>query len=281
MRIALSLLLLGAALVAAPSLPSLETPVAALLAVGVAVLLAGLVCEGFTPLSVGLGALGALAHGALLPLSAGIAGAALVACVLGARSLRARTDRLRGVHLLASLAAGGVAAALAAHFSGESAGVQAAAALVAGLLACLPLALPADDGVTHALVHCADEAPEPARTALLRAAQLRRRAGGVPEGLSRTAARRLERAWSVLVDTARARLEVRGGSGALFDARIESHVEALERFHRAADERLARAAGLDDHALHAARVESEQLEAEAAALADVAHGERTAGPAAS
>jgi hypothetical protein len=269
MRTAATVLLLGAALVAAPSLSELEAGTAALLAIGVAVVLAGLACEAFSPLSTGLGALGALAHTALAPVSLPLAGSALMAFVLGARTARARTSPLRGAHLLVSIGTGGVAAWIAARYAGDEVSIQAAAGLVAGLLASAAMLVPVDDVVAHALARLAAEAPDPARAALLRAVALRRRVDGAPEGLSYRTSRRLERAWGTLVDAARARVQATGATAVLLDARIQSHVDALERIHAAADERLARAAGLDDRALTAARLEGEQLEAEVAALAEV------------
>jgi hypothetical protein len=98
---------------------------------------------------------------------------------------------------------------------------------------------------------------------------LRRRLAGGPEGLSFRALRRLERAWAALVGAAAARATARGAGAEVLDKRIRAHVETLERLYAAADERLARVAGLDDGALAAAKLEGEALEAEASALAEV------------
>jgi hypothetical protein len=60
-----------------------------------------------------------------------------------------------------------------------------------------------------------------------------------------------------------------GASVPVLDGRIEQHVEALERIHGAVDERFARAAGLTDSRLAAARIDGETLETEVRALVEV------------
>jgi hypothetical protein len=82
-------------------------------------------------------------------------------------------------------------------------------------------------------------------------------------------AEQLESAWSALVDTARARATARSAASSLLDKRIARFVEVLERIYAAAEERAARAAGLDDKALLAAKMEGDRLEAEVSALVEV------------
>ena len=62
----------------------------------------------------------------------------------------------------------------------------------------------------------------------------------------------------------------------MIDERIARHVEALERIYNAADERVARAAGLEDNALAAAKLEGERLEAEVSALSELEQSEKSA-----
>jgi hypothetical protein len=269
MRIIATVLFLGSALVAAPMLEFLGPAEAAGVSIIVGVVLAGLASEAFSPLSIALGALGAVAFNALAPYSPELAGGVLVTSALGARALRARTARWRGLHVLGALLSGCAAAAIANYYSQASFSIQAAAALVAGLVAAASILVPADDSIAYALVHLSGESPEPSRTELLRAAFLRRRVGEAPEGLSRMALKRLDRAWMTLVDAARGRLEATGATAEVLDKRIRAHVDALERLYTAANERIARAAGLTDEALAAARMEGEALQAEVAALTEV------------
>lgn len=277
MRNVLSVLSLGTSLVAAPYLLDLPPALAAAATLAVSVPLTGVCSDGFTPLAIAVGALGALVFQGAAPHSLPVAAALMVTLASMPRAMRARTPAQRGAHVLSSLFCSAIAAGIAAHSAwGGSVdlAVRCAAVLVAGLVASAPRLLPADEPLAYALLGAASDAPESVRTVLLRAVFLRRRVQETPpEGLSTRAFGRLERAWTVLLDAAESRVSntSRPQTAALVDARITAHVDALERIYAAADERLARTAGLDDGALREASMAAESLEAEVAALAELAH----------
>lgn len=269
MRFVVSVILFGAALLAAPWSDTLEAPLVAVVAIAVGVSLSGLVSHRFDPLSVSLGALGALAHTALAPQSGELAGGAFLAFVYGPRALRARTATTTMVHMLVSLVSGYVSAAIALRYAHASFVVQIAALVVSGLVASVSVLVPVDDPIAHALSQASRELSEPTRSLLQTAVELRRRADTTHESLSRTARRRLEHVWRTLLNTATARLHTTPTAAPLLDERLRALVHALERVYRACEERTARIAGLDDHALTAARLEGERLEAEVAALEEL------------
>lgn len=262
--VALGLVLAGGAFLA--PLPAVAAAVAAIVA---CVLASTLVAGRASALAIACGALAAVALHAVMPYSAGVSGSIVVALLFAARTVRGRSDTIRGIGLLTSLVSGAVAAAVVSHYADAAIGIRAAAVLVAGVLAALPLIVPTDDAVAWSLVNYAREVGDAPKATLLRAAALRRRVDGEIEGLSGLAQRRLEKAWAALESTARARVLARGASADVLDQRIASHVDALERAYAAADERLARSAGLDDKALHNVRLEADALAAEASALAEV------------
>jgi hypothetical protein len=269
MRPVATVLVLGLALAALPSIATLDalSGGASTLALGI---VAALVTAGRGSLSIALGAICALAYTYLSRSAPELAAAAFVASAHGARAIRGRNAPLRGAYTLASLLAGLGAGLVLGRYTDAELGVLAAAALVAGLLAAAPLAIPADDPVTFALAGLAAESDEPTRTLLLRGAAIRRRVDGATmDVLPPRVAEQLESAWSALLDTARARATARSAASALLDKRIARFVEVLERIYAAAEERAARAAGLDDKALLAAKMEGDRLEAEVSALVEV------------
>lgn len=273
MRGIASIALLGGSLVAAPLTAGLPPWAAAPLSIGAGVAAASVACEGLGALTVASGALGALAYHLLAGASPALGGAAFVALALSSRALRATTPRTRAAHGAVSLVGGALAALVAARYGGDGApAVRAAAVLVAGLLAASALALPADDAVTHALAALAKELPGATGDRLLRAALLRRRVAesAAVEALAEATGARVEQAWRALAEIAAQRAAVAGAAVApVLDARIEQHVEGLERIHAAAEERFARAAGLGDGRLAAAKVEAETIETEVKALVEV------------
>jgi hypothetical protein len=262
--VALGLVLAGGAFLS--PLPAIAAAAAAIVA---CVLASALVAARASSLAIACGALAAVVLHAVMPYSAGVSGSIVIALLFAARTVRGRSDTIRGVGLLTSLVSGAVAAAVVSHYAAAAIGIRAASVLVGGVLAALPLMVPTDDAVAWSLVSYAREVGETSKATLLRAAALRRRIDGEIEGLSGLAQRRLEKAWSALESTACARVLSRGASADVLDQRIASHVDALERAYAAADERLARSAGLDDKALHNVRLEADAFAAEAAALAEV------------
>lgn len=268
MRQVAAVFALGIALAALPQLSSLDALTGAALTLAIGVITAVL-AAGRGALSIAFGALGALAYTYLAPRAPELAAAVFVAGAHGARSLRGRTLPLRGAHALASLVAGLLAGLVLARYQSADAGVLAAAAVVAGLLSATPLAIPADDPTTFALAGLASESDEPARSLLFRAVAVRRRVDAATmEVLPDKVAEQLENSWSALLDTARARATARS-TATLLDKRIARFVEVLERIYTAAEERAARAAGLDDKALLQAKMEGDRLEAEVSALIEV------------
>lgn len=274
MRGIATIAVMGGALVAAPVVFQLPVAASAALSIAVGVGASSLACEGLGALTIASGALAALSMNVLSDDSV-LAGAAFVALALAPRSLRGRTARWRVAHGAVSAIAGACAAWIAWRYGGEgSAAVRAAALVVAGLVASTTLLLPADDTVAWALASMARATSGAAGDHLLRAVSLRRRVESSPsvEALSEATASRVELAWRALVDIAAQRVSManlQGASVAVLDRRIEQHVEALERIHAAADERFARAAGLTDQRLAAARVDGETLETEVRALVEV------------
>lgn len=269
MRIVFTVFALGALLTGMPWLPQFPGVAAAVLAVTACVATACVATGSLSALAIASGALAAVCAVALGPVSPEIAGAVTVALIFAARGLRARTDALRGIAALTALASGAAGAVVVSHFGHASVAIQAAAMLVSGVSASLPLMVPADDAIAWSLVHYAAGMAGAPGAVLLRAVVLRRRVEGELEGLSTVARRRLDRAWTTLEAVSRSRLLARGATAGVLDRRIASHVDALERAYASADERIARAAGLDDNALHGLRLEADAMAAEASALAEL------------
>ncbi len=270
MRFALIVSALGLVIGGAGYLASLPLALAAAVAIAACIAASSLVSGRASSLSIAAGALAAVALSALSPSNASAAAAIAMATIFLPRTIRARTDTMRGLAFIGSLVAGASAGAIAAHYAHAPDAVLAAAALVAALIAALPLLVPADDAVAWSLAQYARESGDSSKASLLKAVALRRRVDGDIEGLGATAHGRLKRAWSALEAAARARVLARGASADVLDQRITSHVDALERAYAAADERFARTAGLDDKALRNVNLEADSMAAEASALAELA-----------
>ena len=272
MRFALIVSALGLVIGGAGYLASLPLALAAAVAIAACIAASSLVSGRASSLSIAAGALAAVALSALSPSNASAAAALAMATIFLPRTIRARTDTMRGLAFIGSLVAGASAGAIAAHYAHAPDAVLAAAALVAALIAALPLLVPADDAVAWSLAMAAPNMRRicSSKASLLKAVALRRRVDGDIEGLGATAHGRLKRAWSALEAAARARVLARGASADVLDQRITSHVDALERAYAAADERFARTAGLDDKALRNVNLEADSLAAEASALAELA-----------
>jgi hypothetical protein len=276
MRAIASIALLGGSLAAAPLVADLPAWASAPASIAAGVLVAATACEGFGALTVATGALGALSYHLLAGESAALGGMAFVALALSSRSLRARSPRMRVAHGAVSALGGALAAYVALRYGGDgSLAVRAAAVMVAGILAAASLALPADDAVTYALASLAKDLPGATGDRLLRAAMLRRRVADSPavESLADATAARVEQAWRALAEIATQRAVIGAAVGApVLEQRITQHVEGLERIHAAAEERFARAAGMSDQRLEAARMDGETLETEVKALVEVMPG---------
>lgn len=240
--------------------------------------------SGAHALAVAAGAAGALAFGLLSPLSAGAAGAAIVALGFGERSLRVRDSSARALHLGLAILGGALAGAISAHHADATLTVRAVVIVVAAVLVALPLLVEADDPVAHGLELLAVELPGEVGQRLHEGAQLRRTVEGpaVEEGLLDADTRRhAAQTWRGLLElaTARARLErkpttaeQRAHGDALrrrLDDRIGAHVTALTRIYTAADEARAAEVSLEDTALRRVESTGESLEEVSRAIVEV------------
>src|SRR5262245_42500108 len=106
-----------------------------LLGIAVAIAASG----GLAALSIGAGALGALASTVLGTVSPAASGAVLVGLAFAERTSRVRGMHARLLHAGASLGAGALAGSLAAAYGSASPAVRGVAMVVAGVLVALPL----------------------------------------------------------------------------------------------------------------------------------------------
>lgn len=174
--------------------------------VWLAVLLAICASGAAQSMSVAGGALGAFGSGVLASISPAAAGAVLVAAAFGERTTRIRSRTARAVHVGVALVGGALAGSLSTAFSAASIPVMAVAIVVAAVLAALPLLVEADDPVAHALDEAASAVTEPARSALMQGAELRRNAEEVP--LDPTTQARVKKTWHSLLRLAEARVRL-------------------------------------------------------------------------
>ncbi len=263
-------LLLGAVLTAAPFISTAHPLVAAAFGVAAGVLLAVVLSGGLSPAAVGFGALGAALYTAFAPMSVALAGALLVSFAYGERLVRARNVVTQVLIGTLAFLCGGIAAWVAWAYVGADWLIRGAAVTVAALLAAAPLLITIDDRVTHRLRMLADRASGARRYGLLRAVVLRRRHVDADYRLSRGTRRRLERAYRALLATATSRIDGSTGQHAVLDRRIDAYLSALTRASRAAGRAHALSTGIDDAVLAELRLEGEDLEAKAQALAEVA-----------
>jgi MFS family permease len=157
-------------------------------------------------LAVASGALGAFGAGVLGPVSPAAGGAVLIAAAFAERTTRIRSRTARAVHVLVALVGGALAGSLATAFGSASLPVMIVATLVAAVLSALPLLVDADDPIAHALDQAAAAVGQPARSALLQGAELRRNAQEVP--LDRATETRVRKTWQSLLRLAEARVRL-------------------------------------------------------------------------
>lgn len=182
-------------------------PVASSVAlVWLGVLLAVCASGSVQSMSVAGGALGAFGSGILATVSPAAAGAVLVAAAFGERTTRIRSRTARAVHVGVALVGGALAGSLSSAFVAASLPVVAVAVLVAAVLCALPLLVDADDPVAHALDEAASSVTEPARSALMQGAELRRTAEEVP--LDKATQTRVKKTWQSLLRLAEARVRL-------------------------------------------------------------------------
>jgi hypothetical protein len=254
-------------------------------------------------MAVGSGALGAFASGVLGPISPAVAGAVIVAAAFAERTTRIRSRTARAVHVLVALVGGGLGGALSSAFVSASIPVLAVAVVVAAVLAALPLLVEADDPVAHALDQAAKAVAEPARSALVQGAELRRTAEEVP--LDRATQARVRKTWQSLLRLAEARVRlersrpktlVRIGDAqasaplsleaplstgmvaqpsasdavlAMVDQRLTEHVTVLSKAYTAVDTVRAATLGLEDADLRTVDTMGDSLEDVSRAMVEV------------
>jgi MFS family permease len=242
---------------------------------------------GSYSLSIGSGALGALANGVLGGASPLVAGAVLVGAAFAERTTRIRSRNGRAVHVLLALVGGAMAGSLSHAYSSAALPVLAVAAVVAAVLAALPLLVEADDPVAHALDTAADSVSGAAKSALTQGAELRRTSSEVP--LDRATATRVKTTWQSLLKLAEARVRLErtrpvtlivegppAPSAAdqvlkMLDQKLAEHVQVLAKAYTAVDAVTAARIGIDDSALKTVDSMGDSLEEVSRALVEVRH----------
>ena len=246
---------------------------------------------GSYSLSIGAGALGALANGVLGAASPLVAGAVLVGAAFAERTTRVRTRNARAVHVLLGLVGGAMAGSLSHAYSSAALPVVAVAAVVAAVLAALPLLIEADDPVAHALDAAADSVSGDVKSTLTQGAELRRTSSEIP--LDRATRARVKTTWQSLLKLAEARVRlertrplpiaivVEGPPAPpsaadqvlkMLDQKIAEHVQVLGKAYTAVDAVTAARIGIDDSALKTVDSMGDSLEEVSRALVEVRHG---------
>ncbi len=253
-------------------------------------------------LAVAGGALGAFGAGILSPVSAAAAGAVMLAAAFAERTTRIRSRTARAVHIVVALVAGAIGGSLSTAFNGGggSLPVTLVAIVVAAVLAALPLLVEADDPIAHALEGAARDVSEPARSALVSGAELRRNAQEVP--LDRATQLRVRKTWGALLRLAEARVRLERSRPKLLvriaelapvsapgealalpaaqptaadavlgmvDQRIQDHVTVLAKAYTAVDTARAAAVGIDDAELRTIDTIGDSLEDVSRAMVEV------------
>jgi len=249
-------------------------------------------------LSIGAGALGALANGVLATSSPAAAGAVLVAAAFAERTTRIRSRNGRAVHILLALVGGALAGSLSHAYTSAALPVTCVAAVVAAVLAALPLLVEADDPVAHALDLAASSVSGPVKATFANGAELRRSSSEVP--LDRATADRVKTTWQSLLRLADARMRLERTRPAalvhlaariatplegppppptaaesvlgMLDAKIAEHVSALARAYTAVDAVTAARIGIDDSAMKTVESLGDNLEEVSRALVEVRGG---------
>ena len=254
---------------------------------------------GSYSLSIGAGALGALANGVLAVASPAAAAAVLVGAAFAERTTRIRSRTARAVHVLLALVGGALAGSLSHAYTAAALPVLAVAAVVAAVLAALPLLVEADDPVAHALDVAADSLSGAVKATLAQGAELRRTSNEVP--LDRAASARVKTTWQALLKLAEARVRlertrpvalVRIAESvapsstlegppappvpsaadqvlAMLAQKITEHIQALAKAYTAVDAVTAARIGIDDSALKTVDSMGDSLEEVSRALVEV------------
>lgn len=264
-RTLLSLLVLGASLSAAELIRHASPTVGAILLVVLGAVVA-CVASAPSPTSIGLGAFAAVAYGALRPQAPIAAWALFTLLVLLGRGLRARGTWAWILHGSLSLLGGACAMWLSLAYVEAEVAVRIAALVVAAVMTAMPLFVPVDDTETASLLALARRTRGPARTRLLRAAALARRAAS-SEDVSASDRRLLA---GVFAAIHRAALRGERRSARDLDEALRDQLGALARFLRALGQRGDATVGLETRGDVGLTLAREAVEAEARTLRDLA-----------
>lgn len=240
-----------------------------LLLVGVGVTLSLLLVGAWDSWCVVSVAVGSILHVLLSPFSLLLGGAAFFASVFLPRALGGRT-RMHGVGivLLAALG-GGVAVGIVALYPVVHEAHFWAANLMGAVLISSALLPAVDERVARSLRRLAHRSKGPTRRSLLRAVAIRRRYPFVLEGFSKSARRRIARAWDELVFVARRQVDEVSIRRSAHSSRIDAYVVALQSATRAAQTSRQVSTAIDDDVLVQLWSEHEQLQASTEAWRDV------------
>jgi len=239
------------------------------------VLLALAASQAADALSIGSGALGALASGILITVSPAAAGAALAGLAFAERSTRVRGKVSRAVHVGMSLVAGALAGVLSNAFVAASPAVRGVAIVMSAVLVGLPFLIDAEDPLAHALDSAAELVTGPAQASLKEGAELRRTSHEVP--LDGATAKRVHSTWRALLRLSDVRVRLERSKAAatatpvvdMVDQKIRDHVIALNRAYTGVETVKAAAIGLDDAALKSVESVGADLEEVSRAMAEM------------
>lgn len=264
-RTLLSLLVLGAALSTAELIRSASPTLGAVLLVLLGAVVAS-VASAPSATSIGLGALAAVAYGALRPHAPLAAWGLFALLVLGGRALRARGEAAVVLHGALALLGGALAMWVSLLYGEAELAPRIASVVVAAVLIAMPLALPVDDPRTASMLVLARGARGPQRARLLRAVALARRAERSED------ATRGDRAvlGSAFAAVHRAAERARRRASPELEEALAEQLGAIARFLRALGHRGDATVGLETRGDVSLAIAREAVEVEARALRELA-----------
>ncbi len=264
-RTLLSLLILGASLSTAELIRTASPTVGAVLLVALGAIVAA-IASSPSPVSIGLGALAAVAYGVLRPQLPIAAWAVFALLVLAGRGLRARGGAAMILHGALALLGGALAMWISLLYLEADLATRIAALVVGTLLLGMPLLVPVDDPLTASMLSLASRSRGPSRTRLLRAVALARRVEGSDD--ASPGDRRMLAGVFTAVHRAAIRAE-RRGSRELGEA-LSDQLGAISRFLRALGHRGDATLGLETRGDVSLSIARDAVEAEARTLRELA-----------
>lgn len=264
-RTLLSLLILGASLSTAELIRTASPTVGAVLLVALGAVVAAIASTP-SPMSIGLGALAAVAYGALRPQLPIAAWAVFALLVLAGRGLRARGSAAMILHGALAMLGGALAMWISLLYVDGDVATRIAALVVGALLLGMPLLVPVDDPMTASMLALAGRSRGPSRMRLLRAVALARRAER-SEDASRGDRRMLA---SVFTAVHRAAVRAERRSSRELDAALSDQLGAISRFLRALGQRGDATVGLETRGDTSLAIAREAVEVEARTLRELA-----------